>query len=266
MLRKNFNNKILFVLCLIFICVQVPVLAQVASSTNYLLMQDSLNMAGDYSSSTNFGLEDTLGEPGTGYVSSTNYLLRAGYQQAADQYFISVSLPASNLALSPAIGGSSGGSASGAVDVGISTNNPIGYSLSIAANPSNPALSCSSGCGAGATYFKDYVPAVSGVPDLAWVSPVDTRSFGFTVDGSHISSYFKDNGSVCNSGSNDSADACWYGLNYSLYSNRLIAYSSSPNSPNYTTTTIKFKTESAAGHSMAAGSYSATVVVTAIVN
>jgi hypothetical protein len=51
------------------------------SSTNYSINWDSVNSGGiDDSSSTNYLLRDTLGEQATGYSSSTNYEISAGYR------------------------------------------------------------------------------------------------------------------------------------------------------------------------------------------
>lgn len=52
------------------------------TSTNYGIPFDSLNSGGtDWSSSTNYNLNDTMGEQATGLTTSTNYTLHAGYRQ-----------------------------------------------------------------------------------------------------------------------------------------------------------------------------------------
>ena len=52
-------------------------------SVNYSVDFDSLNSGGDdVSSSTNFQIRDTIGEQATGFGSSTNYGIQAGYRQA----------------------------------------------------------------------------------------------------------------------------------------------------------------------------------------
>lgn len=51
------------------------------TSTNYIVNWDSVNSGGaDNSTSTNYVLKDTIGGQATGYSSSTNYQLRAGYR------------------------------------------------------------------------------------------------------------------------------------------------------------------------------------------
>lgn len=265
MLKIKFKN-IIWLAAAIFLLANSFVLAQVATSTNYKIIQDSINYGGGYSTSTNYGTEDTLGEAGTGYSTSTNYLMQAGYQQARDEGFISISLSAASAGLGPAIITSQGGISGGQIGIGILTDSQAGYTLSITASSYNPTLVCSA-CGAGAfNHFKDYYPAVSGTPDYSWVAPVSTSSFGFTAEGSDISSYFKDNGVACGSGNNDSSDTCWYGFDYSAYANRTIASRNLPNDPVVSTTTVKFKAESASNNAMAAGSYSANIIVTATAN
>lgn len=52
-------------------------------STNYTVDFDSLNSGGDdISSSTNFQIRDTVGEQATGFSSSTNFGIQAGYRQS----------------------------------------------------------------------------------------------------------------------------------------------------------------------------------------
>lgn len=56
-------------------------LVQAMSSTNFQVNWDSLNSGGDdISSSTNFRLRDTVGEQATGFSSSTNFTVSAGYR------------------------------------------------------------------------------------------------------------------------------------------------------------------------------------------
>lgn len=51
------------------------------TSTNYTVSWDSINSGGsDTGTSTNYQLRDTLGELGSGYSSSSNYVLSAGYR------------------------------------------------------------------------------------------------------------------------------------------------------------------------------------------
>lgn len=56
-------------------------LVHAMTSTNFGVTWDSINSGGnDISSSTNFNLRDTIGEQATGFSSSTNYIISAGYR------------------------------------------------------------------------------------------------------------------------------------------------------------------------------------------
>ena len=65
------------------------------TSTNYQIPFDSLNSGGtDFSSSTNFNMNDTLGEQATGYGTSTNFMLHAGYRQSDENAMIALDVGA----------------------------------------------------------------------------------------------------------------------------------------------------------------------------
>lgn len=56
------------------------------SSINYEIMWDNFNEGGgEGSTSTNYSLSDTLGDQGTGFSTSTNFQLSAGYRIAEDE-------------------------------------------------------------------------------------------------------------------------------------------------------------------------------------
>lgn len=90
----------IFLLILIVSVASVSVTcAQMMSSTHYHMQSDSINFAGNHSTSTSYTLEDTAGEIATGYSSSTNYVLGAGYQQMG---VVAISVvPPTNVTLSP---------------------------------------------------------------------------------------------------------------------------------------------------------------------
>lgn len=63
------------------------------TSTNFEIRFDSINSGGnDTSTSTNFGLTDTIGELASGYSTSTNYSLSAGYRQSDETTVPTLSL------------------------------------------------------------------------------------------------------------------------------------------------------------------------------
>lgn len=68
------------------------------SSPNYINWMDSLNIGGEESSSsTNYTLQDTFGEIGTGPISSTNYQGLIGFRQSDADPLFTFSLSANSI-------------------------------------------------------------------------------------------------------------------------------------------------------------------------
>jgi hypothetical protein len=252
------NKKIVILVLSLFLGIGLSslgryVFAYVMSSPNYRIQSDSLNIGGMRETSTSYRMEDTIGEIATGVLTSTSYKLKAGYQQMQETY-LAISSP-SDVTMSPAISGVTGGTGNGSAVWAVTTDNPAGYSLAIKAGAS-PALQ------SGAYSFADYTPTVAGTPDFNWEVASTDAEFGFTPEGSDIVQKFKDNSlDTCNIGTTDTTDACWY--NFST-SNEIIAQSSSPNHPSGTSTTVKFRAESGSEHLQPAGTYQANIIVTAL--
>ena len=226
--------------------------AYVMGSSNYRIESDSINTGGeDTSSSASYQLKDTVGEIGTGISSSASYAMHAGYRQM-NEFFISITSP-DDITLSSEIHGATGGSGSGSAGWNVKTDNPAGYSLAIKAGAS-PALYSSSDS------FDDYTP--SGVnPDFDWSVAASDSEFGFSPEGGDIAQKYKDDGSSCNAGANDTADKCWYFLSTS---NETVAQSLASNNPFGATTTVKFLAEAGASRAQTAGTYTATITITAL--
>ena len=234
----------------IYVAFLLPaVMADPMSSSNYKIQSDSINFAGDHSTSASYTMEDTVGEVATGITSSTNFTVKAGYQQMQETY-IAVS-PAADVAMSPAIGGITGGIANGSTSFTVTTDDQAGYSATLAAS-SSPALVAPTGS------FADYVPA-GAAPDFAFGIAATASAFAFTPEGADIDQRFKDNGVSCNAGSSDTADACWAGPSTSPIT---IADRTSANQPAGTLTTLKFRAASGASHVQPDGVYVATSTVT----
>lgn len=225
--------------------------AAVMSSLNYSIDADSVNSGGVDSSSPSYLLQETVGEIGTGDLSSANFNMYSGYQQMLGSS-ISISL-APDVVLAPGIDGAVGGVATGTTAVTVITDNPAGYTLFIAAN-TNPALRSTDDS------FADYVP--SGLnPDLNFTVLGSASAFGFSPEGADISSSFKDDGNDCGVGVLDTAESCWEGLSTS---NQTIAGSGSGNAPLGTETTLQFRAEAGATRGQNAGAYRANSTLTAL--
>ena len=224
--------------------------AQVMQSGNFKIQSDSMNFGGGLSTSTNFMSESTFGEVASGKGTSSNYQLFAGYQQMQEVY-IALS-GATNVIMSPTISGVTGGVANGSSTVTVITDSPSGYSLSIASENS-PAMQGPFGV------INNYAPALN--PDYTFVTGASDAHFGFSPEGVDIVLRFKDNGSVCNTGTLRSVNTCWDGL---ATSTKIIATATFPNHPLGATTTISFRVGIGNGVAQAPGVYSATTTVTAL--
>lgn len=227
------------------------VLSQVMEGTLYKIQNDSINIGGGFSTSTNYYMQDTVGEVGTGYGTSSTYGVHAGYQQNFVETYITLSAEA-DVGLG-SIGGLVGGIATGSSTWTVTTNNAAGYSLTVVAS-TTPALK------SGAASFADYAPGGPD-PDFDFTVAASNSAFGFSPEGVDVIQRFKDNGSVCNAGGSNTLDKCWDGLSTTPKS---VATRNSSNHPLGSTTTLKYRVESGASHIQDAGAYSAVVTVTAI--
>ncbi len=242
--------KYLFLsLFLIFALLHAPlVFAQVRSSTNYQIQSDSINIGGGLSSSTNFVQESTVGEIATGKSDSASYSLRAGYQQMQEVY-LALSA-ATDVVMSPSLGGVTGGVSNGSTSVIATTDSSAGYQLTVQAINS-PAMR------SGPNNIADYVPQGAN-PDASFLTSATSSHFAFSPFGTDIVSRFKVDGSTCGSGVS-STTACWDGLTTSPAT---IAQSTSPNHPSGATTTIYFKVGIGGNVTQPEGVYVATTTVT----
>lgn len=227
--------------------------AQVMQSTNYQIEFDSINIAGGRATSSSYVLEDTVGEQATGRSQSASYQLRAGYQQM-NETELSLSA-AADVALTPALGGVSGGTSNGSTAVTATTDNLAGYELSIKAS-SSPAMQ---GDTTGAT-IADYTPDGAN-PDFLFSVAADDAEMGFTPEGTDIAQRYQDNGASCNAGSSDAADRCWDALSTG---EKVVARRTTSNHPAGTETSLKFRVEIGASANQVADTYTATSTLTLI--
>lgn len=223
---------------------------QVMQSTSYRIQSDSVNFGGGLSTSTSYNLESSAGEVATSDATSNTYNLRAGYQQMVTS-FISISAIAP-VSMTPTIVGITGGVADGSTTVTVTTDSPAGYDLSIEASQ-NPAMQ------KGADSIANYVPA--GNPDFTFTTNTYDSHFGYSPSGSNVISRFKDDGASCNTGSLETALACWDGLSTTPES---IARSTTANTPNGATTTVYFRVGIGSSVVQPAGTYTATTTLTAL--
>jgi hypothetical protein len=255
-LRTSVSQKTKYAAASIVVVALALILAQDAygqamSSSNYKLQSDSVNFGGVRSGSASFIEEDTLGEVATGLSSSTNYVMKAGYQQMQETVIAVV--PASNVSMTPSIAGVTGGTSNGSTTFRVITDNPAGYTATIVAS-SSPALVSSFDS------FADYVPSGAN-PDFTFSIAATKSAFAFSPEGTDIVQRFKDNGSACNVGSGDVTLSCWDGLSTSPIT---IDTRNSANHPTGIVTTLNFRAASGSNHIQVDGVYTATTTVTVL--
>ncbi len=146
---------------------------------------------------------------------------------------------ATDVSLSPALSGITGGTSNGGTQVIVRTNNSAGYTMTLTASSSAGMLGDTQG---------DTIPALAvaspTVPDYGFDNgtvAANTARFAYTVEASttaDLDPSFKDNGSTCNTGSADVADKCW--LNATTTAETIINRSTATDASG-ATTTLKFR-------------------------
>lgn len=226
--------------------------AQVMQSTNYQIDSDSVNVTGGFAESNSYQMESTVGEVGTGDSESTNFALRAGFQQMqAVQTSLS---PIDNVVLSPSISGVSGGTANGSTTLTVITDSPAGYEVVISAEE-DPALQEQTS----ANIIADYTP--TGTADYSFSLIASDAHFGYTVESDAAASRFLNDGGSCDTGATNTALQCWDGLSTTT---AVIATDASANQPAGTDITVHFRLGIGGSVNQPPGTYVATTTVTAI--
>lgn len=247
------SKYLLFFLFTIFFSIFCPwniMLAEVMGSSSYKIQSDTVNIGGQDSSSASYNLKDTVGEVGTGDSNSANYNMHAGFWQMQSSYLAISSPP--DLALA-SIGGLSYQASEGTISWTVTTDNPAGYSMSIAST-TTPSLKSAFDS------FADYTPAGSN-PDYNFNNLPANSSFGFSPEGTEVNSRFKDNGLVCGTGSGETAGKCWDGLSTTP---KVLADSVSSNQPTGSVVIARLRAETGADHIQTSGNYTGTIVVTVV--
>lgn len=174
---------------------------------------------------------------------------------------------ATDVSLSPALSGITGGTSNGGTQVIVRTNNSTGYTMTLTASSSAGMLGDSQG---------GTIPALSvsspTVPDYSFDSGTvgaNLAYFAYSVEASttaDLDPSFKDNGSnTCNTGSTDTVDKCW--LNASTTAETIINRSTATEASG-ATSTLKFRVviKQNPSPSLAEDTYTATTTLTATNN
>ncbi|MFA6918804.1 MAG: hypothetical protein WC244_01655 [Patescibacteria group bacterium] len=168
---------------------------------------------------------------------------------------MTLNCPLTTVAMTPAIPGMTGGTASTTLDCGVVTNNAGGYSLSVHATGAPALIS-------GANSFAD----ATTTPFYDWAGTVATNEskFGFAVSSTDVVTALKNNGAACNTGSSISNSYCFQGFNNTT--DIPIVSRASDTGGAIVTTTMRFLAQVGTAKNQDTGSYVATVVVTGSTN
>ena len=247
-------KKYFYILSVIIFTFSMGVEVFAMSSASYKIDVDSINFGGtEGSTDGQTFLSDTFGEVGTGYSSSSNYAVSAGYRMLQSSYISISAAPDVNM---PNMSGYVAGQSDSSESWLVKTDNAAGYEMLVKALTS-PALKSAEGAS-----FSDYISAASGTPDYMFSVAPASSTFAFSPEGLDISQKYLDNGSnTCGIGSTDTADRCWDGFSTT---DKVVAYRSSSNHPDGTITTIKYKTAIGSSKLQDSGVYTSTIVVTAV--
>ena len=177
---------------------------------------------------------------------------------------VSFSTPASNVTLGPSLGGLTGGTSNGGTQVIVVTNDHLGYSMTLTASSSAGMLGNTNQ----ANTIPAYVPASGVTPDFAFSVPANKAYFGYTAEASttvDLAAGFKDNGTICGTGTNDTVNACWLNASTTAVT---IVNRSTQTAASGATTTLKFRVQINANPSPAIpdDTYVATTTLTATAN
>jgi hypothetical protein len=176
---------------------------------------------------------------------------------------ISFATTASDVIMSPTLGGITGGTSNGATSVAVKTNNLDGYSMTIIASTSN--ANGMQGTASSSNYIPPYATAVNGVPDYTFNTTVS--SWGYNVNAStsaDVAQIFRSNGGTpCNAGSTTSSSACWLAATTTAVTiiNRNI-----PTPSTGATTTLSFEVHLIPNSMIPNDTYVATTTLTATTN
>ena len=150
---------------------------------------------------------------------------------------VSISSPATNVTLSPSLGGLTGGVANGSTQVIVVTNDTLGYTMTIQASSTGGMY----GNASSTNFIPVYSPAGT-IPDFNFVSSTNKANFGYTVEAStsgDTAQAFHENGTTCNTGTTHTTlNSCWIGATSTAYT---IVKTNYPTLSSGSTSTIKFR-------------------------
>ncbi|KKW16571.1 MAG: hypothetical protein UY56_C0014G0006 [Parcubacteria group bacterium GW2011_GWA1_50_14] len=113
----KYNKEVrIFALLISFFVLFLPAVgkADLATSTNFILERGVIDTGGSHATSSGYGLETSIGQPGTGISSSTSFILRGGFLNFSVSVPSAATTTPTSTATTSAPGGNTGFSAPGA--------------------------------------------------------------------------------------------------------------------------------------------------------
>lgn len=163
------------------------------------------------------------------------------------------------------IAGLTGGYATGTNRTVVTTNNSTGYNMTLGFSSTTAMKHATAN-----SVINNYTPAATSAPDFLWVDNPSggAAEFGYTIHASttgEVDLSFRNNGSACNVGSNETPNRCWQNPTTTSAAETIINTSGAVQS---STTTIVFKVAvpSNPSPSLPTGIYIATGTLTALTN
>jgi hypothetical protein len=170
-----------------------------------------------------------------------------------------------NVVMSPALGGITGGTATGGTQVSVLTNDSQGYNMTIKASGTIAMVGETQG-----GFIQNYTPNATTVPEYAWSVDVNTGEFGYTISASttaDLDQSFLDTGAICDAGSADTSGStsCWYYASDTPY---MVVNRSSETAGSGSTSTLFFQVQLTSNPIPAIPEdfYTATTTLTAVTN
>jgi hypothetical protein len=175
---------------------------------------------------------------------------------------ISFVATSTDVTMSPSLAGISGGTSNGSYGVRVRTNNATGYNMTLAFS-STTAMGRNGGGG----YISNYNPAATTAPDYTFANETFSQ-FGYTVVAStsaDLATYFRDNGSACNTGAGNTTNTCWMAPSTTA---RTIINRTTATGATGATTTLNFRVNIPSNPipAIQTGTYTATATLTATTN
>ena len=196
-------------------------------------------------------------EPAVGRAATSSFTIT---QSVTSE--ISFVVNATNTTMVGALGGITGGTATGTAYAAVQTNSTTGYTMDISFS-NTPAMR---GDSSGSTAIGNY--GTTSVPTYTFFTGSTSAVFAYNVNASttsDVAQAFKNNGSnACNSGSTVTAYVCWQGAT-STSNARIISRSVAATTSATTTLTFKVYIPQNPVPAVTSDTYTATATLTALV-